>query len=236
MQDQFTRTRALLGKEAMEGLAQSSVAIFGLGGVGGYTAEALARSGIGCLALFDHDTVDITNLNRQIIATHKTVGLSKVQVVAERAREINPQIKVEPYSVFYGPETADDYDLSRYDYIVDAVDTVTAKLELVTRAHRANTPIISAMGTGNKLDPTAFMVTDLFQTKEDPLARVMRKELRKRGITALRVVCSEEQPRKPLEEIDPGNSTRRGIPASSAFVPGTAGLILAAEVVKALIT
>ena len=236
MQDQFSRTRALLGQAAIDRLARSSVAIFGIGGVGGYAVEALARSGVGHLALFDPDKVCITNLNRQIVATHKTVGAYKVDVMAERILDINPAAKVKPHRIFYGPEVADAFDFAGYDYIVDAVDTVTAKLELAARAAEAGTPIISAMGAANKLDPTAFRVMDLFETENDALARVMRKELRKRGITALRVVCSEEVARAQLEPIDPTGSARRQIPASNAFVPGTAGLILAGEVVKALIS
>jgi len=236
MQDQFSRTRALFGQMAIDRLARSRVAIFGIGGVGGYTAEALARSGVGHLALFDPDKVCITNLNRQIVATHRTVGAYKVDVMAERILDINPTAKVEPHRVFYGPDVADTYDFTQYDYIVDAVDTVTAKLELADRAAAADTPIISAMGAANKLDPTAFEVTDIFRTKNDPLARIMRRELRARGIEALRVVYSKEPARTPVEELplDPGSS-RRQIPASNAFVPGTAGLILAGEVVKALI-
>ena len=235
MQDQFSRTQALLGKPAIDRLMQSRVAIFGLGGVGGHTAEALARSGVGHFALFDSDKVDITNLNRQIIATHKTVGEYKVDVMKARILDINPNAAVDPHRVFYGPDTAENFDFSQYDYIVDAIDTVTAKLELITRANQAGTPIISAMGAANKLDPTAFRVKDLFETQNDSLARVMRRELRRRGITSLRVVCSDETPRTPVEVIDRAGSTRRQIPASCAFVPGTAGLILAGEVVKALI-
>jgi len=249
MQDQFSRTRALLGQAALQRLAESHVAIFGLGGVGGHTTEALARSGGGHFALFDDDKICLTNLNRQIIATHETLGRYKVEVMAERILAINPKAKIERHQVFYGPKVADRFDLSAYDYIVDAIDTVTAKLELITRAAEAKTPIISAMGTANKLDPTAFTVTDIFQTENDPLARVMRRELRRRGITALPVVYSRETARKPLEDLTTACkqncvcppdvartcTVRRQIPASSAFVPGTAGLILAAEVVKALI-
>ncbi|MCL2563335.1 MAG: tRNA threonylcarbamoyladenosine dehydratase [Oscillospiraceae bacterium] len=248
-QDQFSRTRALLGGAAIDRLAQSRVAIFGLGGVGGYTAEALVRSGVGHFALFDDDQICLTNLNRQIIATHKTVGAYKVDVMAERIRDINPKAEVEAHRVFYGPDVADNFDFSRYDYIIDAIDTVTAKLELVTRAAAAGVPIISAMGTANKLDPTAFEVTDIFRTENDPLARVMRRELRARGVEALRVVYSKEPAQKPMEDLmkacrqncvcppDVARTchSRRQIPASNAFVPGTAGLILAGEVVKALI-
>jgi len=248
MQDQFSRTRALLGQAAIHRLNESRVAIFGLGGVGGHTVEALVRSGVGHFALFDDDKICLTNLNRQIIATHQTVGAYKVDVMKERILDINPRAQVETHRVLYGPAEADEFDLGNYDYIVDAIDTVTAKLELVSRAHAAGTPIVSAMGTANKLDPTAFSVTDIFQTENDPLARVMRRELRKRGVTALRVVYSREKARKPLEDLTKACkqncvcppdvardcTVRRQIPASSAFVPGTAGLILAAEVVKAL--
>ncbi|MCL2843415.1 MAG: tRNA threonylcarbamoyladenosine dehydratase [Oscillospiraceae bacterium] len=248
-QDQFSRTRALIGQGAMERLAESHVAIFGLGGVGGHTAEALARSGVGELSLFDDDQICLTNLNRQIIATHKTVGAFKADTMAERILEINPNAKVHPHRVFYGPEVAEQFDLAQYDYVVDAIDTVTAKLELAVRAYGADTPIICAMGTANKLDPTAFVVTDIFDTESDPLARVMRRELRKRGIEHLRVVYSNEPAKKPVEDlakacrqncICPADvartcTNRRQIPASSAFVPGVAGLILAGEVIKALI-
>jgi len=238
----------LLGAPAIEKLSESNVAIFGLGGVGCHTVEALARSGVGRLALFDDDKICLTNLNRQIIETHKTVGAYKANIMAERVLEINPKAIVEPHRVFYDPETAKDFDLARYDYIVDAVDTVTAKLELVARAAKANTPIISAMGTANKLDPTAFTVTDIYETENDPLARVMRRELRRRGVASLKVVYSKEAAIKPIEDtahdckrncICPPDvartcTIRRQIPASTAFVPGVAGLILAGEVVKAL--
>ena len=249
MLDQFSRTRMLLGAPTMERLSKSSVAIFGIGGVGGHTVEALVRSGLGRVAIFDDDKVCLTNLNRQIIATRETVGRNKVEVMAERIKSINPDTEVETHQVFYGPDIADRFDLGKYDYIVDAVDTVTAKLELVKRANAANVPIISSMGAANKLDPTAFEVTDIFQTANDPLARVMRRELRARGIEALRVVYSKEPAQKPVEDLvkacrqncvcppDVARTchSRRQIPASSAFVPGVAGLILAGEVVKALV-
>ena len=248
-QDQFSRTRALIGKAAMERLAESHVAIFGLGGVGGHAVEALVRSGVGELSLFDDDKICLTNLNRQIIATRKTVGAYKADTMAERVLDINPNAVVHPQRVFYGPEVADQIDLAQFDYVIDAIDTVTAKLELATRAAESGTPIICAMGAANKLDPTAFEVTDIFQTKHDPLARVMRRELRKRGIERLRVVYSNEPARKPVEDLVKACSqncvcptdvartctARRQIPASNAFVPGTAGLILAGEVIKALI-
>jgi len=235
MQDQFSRTRALLGQAAIDRLAESRVAIFGLGGVGGHATEALARTGVGHFAIFDNDTICITNLNRQIIATHRTVGRYKTDVMAERILEINPNAAVEAHRVFYGPDVAGDFDFSAYDYIVDAIDTVSAKLELVARAAAANTPIICAMGAANKLDPTAFEVTDIFRTEQDALARVMRRELRKRGIESLKVVYSKEAAQKQAEPLPLINTVRRQIPASNAFVPGTAGLILAGEVVKALI-
>ena len=249
MLDQFSRTRMLLGTSAMERLAESTVAIFGIGGVGGHTVEALVRSGLGRIAIFDDDKICLTNLNRQIIATRDTVGQSKVEVMAERIRSINPKIEIETHQVFYGPEVADQFDFSKYDYIVDAVDTVTAKLELVKRANTAGTPIISSMGAANKLDPTAFEVTDIYKTQNDPLARVMRRELRKLEIKSLKVVYSKEKARKPIEDtssdckqncICPPDvartcTSRRQIPASNAFVPGTAGLIIAGAVICDLV-
>ncbi len=249
MLNQFSRTELLLGKDAMETLKNSRVAVFGIGGVGGYTVEALARSGVGTLDLVDDDKICLTNINRQIYATTKTVGEYKVDVAAERIREINPHAVVNTYKTFYLPETADTFDFSSYDYIVDAVDTVTAKLELVVNAKGAGVPIISAMGAGNKLDPTAFEVADIYSTSVCPLARVMRRELKKRGIESLKVVYSKEEPLTPIEdeEISCRNhcicppdvarncSSRRQIPGSTAFVPSVAGLILAAEVVKDLI-
>ena len=234
MADQFSRTRMLLGREAMEQLSKSSVAVFGIGGVGGHTVEALVRSGVGRIAIFDHDTICLTNLNRQIIATHETVGRSKVEVMAERIKSINPKVEVEAQQVFYGTDVADQFDLGKYDYIVDAVDTVTAKLELVKRANAAGVPIVSSMGAANKLDPTAFEVRDIYKTQDDALARVMRRELRKLGVKALKVVYSKEKALKPVEDTDE-QSTRRQIPASNAFVPGTAGLILASVVIRDLI-
>ena len=248
MQDQFSRSRMILGEAAMGRLFQSSVAVFGVGGVGGYTVEALTRSGIGHIALFDDDKICLTNLNRQIIANHDTVGQYKVDVMEERALAINPRAKIESHRVFYGPDTAEDFDLGRYDYIVDAVDTVTAKLELVSRAKQANIPIISCMGTANKLDPTAFVVTDIYETQGDALARIMRRELRKRGIEGLKVVYSKEEALKPIEgtaddcrencicppDVARTCTIRRQIPGSNAFVPAVAGLILAGEVVRAL--
>ncbi|MBR4054137.1 MAG: tRNA threonylcarbamoyladenosine dehydratase [Clostridia bacterium] len=221
----FSRTESLLGEEAMERLKASRVAVFGIGGVGGYAAEALARSGVGALDLIDHDTVSFSNLNRQIIALRSTVGRKKVEVMAERISDINPEINVRAYDTFYLPETAHLFDFSAYDYVVDAIDTVSGKLALVEQAKAAGTPIICAMGAGNKTDPTAFRVADISQTKVCPLAKVMRVELRKRGITDVKVVYSEEPPLIPLEE---------GVPGSLAFVPSAAGLMMAGEVVRHL--
>ena len=235
--DQLSRTRLLLGREAMEKLKNARVAVFGLGGVGGYVVEALARSGIGALDLIDHDTVSLTNINRQLLATHSTVGKSKSQAAADRVLDIDPTIRVHVHETFYLPETADRFDFTQYDYVVDAIDTVTGKLMLATAAQAAGTPIISSMGTGNKLDPTAFRVADISQTRGCPLARIMRKECRKRGIERLKVVYSEEEPipsrsEESAEELPEG---RRSLPGSVAFVPSVAGLILASEVIKDLI-
>ena len=218
----FVRTELLLGRDAIERLQQARVAVFGLGGVGGYVVEALARSGVGALDLIDHDTVSVSNLNRQIFALHSTIGRDKADVAKERVLDINPDIQVTLWKTFYLPDTADQFDLTQYDYIVDAIDTVTGKLELITRAKAAGTPILCAMGTGNKLDPTSFTVTDLSKTAGDGLARVMRKELKKRGITHLKVVYSTELPHKTLfqPEPEPG-STRRSTPGSVPFVPPT---------------
>lgn len=248
MQKEFQRTQLLLGKEAMEKLKNSTVAVFGIGGVGGYTVEALARSGVGNFVLFDDDKVCLTNINRQIIATRKTIGRKKVDVMAERILEINPKANVETHACFYLPENADEYDFTKYDYIVDAIDTVTAKLELIVRAKAANVPIMSSMGAGNKLNPTMLEVADIYKTSMDPLAKVMRHELKKRGIKKLKVVYSKEQPITPIEEDElscknncvcpPGTARkctdRRAIPGSVSFVPSVAGLIIASEVVKDL--
>ncbi len=234
--DQLSRTRLLLGDEAMEKLRRARVAVFGLGGVGGYALEALARSGIGALDLIDHDTISPTNLNRQILATQATLGLSKAQAGADRVRSIDPAIRVTVHQVFYLPDTADRFDFTQYDYIVDAIDTVTGKLLLAQRAQEAGTPIISSMGTGNKLDPTAFRVADISQTQGCPLARIMRKECKKRGIHRLKVVWSPEEPvqaqcQAGTEELPEG---RRALPGSVAYVPAVAGLILAGEVIRDL--
>ena len=237
MLNQFSRTQLLLGSEAMEYLAQCRVAVFGVGGVGGYAVEALARSGIGALGLIDDDKVCLTNLNRQLHATHSTVGKYKVDAAEQRIRDINPDCRVTTYKTFFLPATEDQFDFSQYDYVVDAIDTVKGKLALAEKAQAAGTPIICAMGAGNKLDPTAFRVADIYQTSVCPLARVIRTECRKRGIKKLKVVYSRETPTRPLGEIPaderPGSS-RRDIPGSTAFVPAAAGLIIAGEVIKDL--
>ena len=237
MLNQFSRTQLLLGPEAMQHLAECRVAVFGIGGVGGYTVEALARSGIGALDLVDDDKVCLTNLNRQLHATRSTVGHYKVDAAAERIRDINPDCRVTTYRTFFLPETEDRFDFTQYDYVVDAIDTVKGKLALVEKAKAAGTPIICAMGAGNKLDPTAFRVADIYRTSVCPLARVMRSECRKRGIKQLKVVYSTETPVRPLGEVpadDRRGSVRRDIPGSTAFVPAAAGLIIAGEVVKGL--
>lgn len=230
-----------MGAEAIEKLQRSRVAVFGIGGVGGYAVEALARSGIGTLDLIDHDRVTLTNLNRQLHATRETLGQYKVEAAAARIRQINPDCQVNPYTVFYLPETREQFDFSQYDYVVDAIDTVKGKLALAEAAQAAGTPIISSMGAGNKMDPTALRVSDIYKTSVCPLARVMRSECRKRGIRQLKVVYSTEPPLRPLEdaaacrEESPGAPVRRDIPGSTAFVPAAAGLIIAGEVVKDLI-
>ena len=248
MLNQFSRTELLFGKEAMEKLAASRVAIFGIGGVGGFTVEALVRSGVGTVDLIDDDKVCLTNINRQIFATCKTVGKYKVDVAEERLHEINPDAVVNTYKTFYSPETAGQFDFTQYDYIVDAIDTVTGKLELVMNANAAHTPIISSMGAGNKVDPTAFEVTDIYKTSVCPLARVMRYELKRRGIKKLKVVYSKEPPLTPIDDMaiscrehcicPPGTARkctqRRQVPGSNAFVPSVVGLIIAGEVIKDL--
>ena len=236
MIEQFSRTQLLLGEEAMEKLYRARVAVFGIGGVGGYTVEALARAGIGQLDLIDSDTVSISNINRQILATHSTVGKLKVDVAKDRVLDINPGCVVRTYACFYLPDTADRFDFTQYDYIVDAIDTVTGKLQLVERAYAAGTPIICSMGTGNKLDPAMFQVADISKTSVCPLARIMRKELKKRGIDHVKVVYSQEEALTPVgAEEEAARLGKRQIPGSTAFVPGTAGLILAGEVIKDLI-
>lgn len=248
MLNQFSRTELLLGKEAMNKLENSRVAVFGIGGVGGYVCEALVRSGVGTFDLIDDDKVCLTNLNRQIIATRKTVGQYKTEVMRDRILDINPKADVRIHNCFYLPENAADFDFSEYDYVVDAVDTVTAKIELIMRAKEAGTPVISSMGAGNKLDASAFRVADIYKTKVCPLAKVMRRELKKRGVKKLKVVYSEEQPIRPIEDMaiscrshcicPPGAAhkctERRDIPGSVAFVPSVAGLIIAGEVIKDL--
>lgn len=249
MLNQFSRTELLLGKEAMEKLNNSKVAIFGIGGVGGYTAEALVRSGVGTLDLIDDDKVCLTNINRQIFATRKTVGKYKVDVAEERLHDINPDVIINTHKTFYMPDTAEQFDFSQYDYIVDAIDTVTGKITLVVNADKSGTPIISSMGAGNKLDASAFEVADIYSTSVCPLARVMRTELRKRKIKSLKVVYSKEKTITPVDDMaisckqhcicPPGTARkctqRRQVPGSTAFVPSVVGLIIAGEVVKDLI-
>ncbi|MBQ6152488.1 MAG: tRNA threonylcarbamoyladenosine dehydratase [Ruminococcus sp.] len=240
MTNEFSRAQLLLGAEGMEKLKKTRVAVFGVGGVGGYACEALARSGVGAIDLIDHDTVSLTNINRQIIALHSTIGRYKCDVMKDRILDINPSCQVTVYNTFYTKENADSFDLSLYDYIVDAIDTVSAKLMLIEKASAANTPIISSMGAGNKLDPTRFEVADIYSTSVCPLARVMRKELKKRGIEQLKVVYSKEEALSPVYDDenayeDKGSVAGRPAPGSVAFVPSVAGLILAGEVVKDLI-
>ena len=232
--EQFTRTELLLGEAAMRKLASSRVAVFGIGGVGGYTVEALARSGIGALDLIDSDRVALSNLNRQIIATLDTVGQYKVDAAAARIASINPECRVTVYRLFFTPETQNQFDFTQYDYVVDAIDTVTGKLALAECAEAAGTPVISAMGAGNKLDPTAFRVADINDTSVCPLAKVMRRECRRRGIRHLKVVYSQEEPLQPLGRPAEEDSVRRSIPGSTAFVPPVTGLIIAGEVIKDL--
>lgn len=236
MPDQFSRTELLFGREAMEKLAAARVAVFGVGGVGGYAVEALARSGVGALDLIDSDTISLTNINRQLLATHDSIGKSKVEVARQRVLSINPACTVTTHQVFYLPETEAQFDFTRYDYIIDAIDTVSGKLALIVNAQKAGTPIICSMGAGNKLDPTAFRVADIYETSADALARVIRKECRKRGIAHLKVVYSQEEARRPLAEaqapLSPPGTTRKDVPGSTAFVPSVAGLILAGEVIK----
>ena len=240
MSDQFIRTRLLVGDEPLERLQNAKAAVFGVGGVGGYAVEALARSGVGALHLYDDDTVSESNLNRQIAALHSTLGQPKAEVMARRVRDINPGCQVEAIRLFYLPQSADQVDLSQYDYVIDCIDTVAAKLELVTRCIALQVKIISAMGTGNKFDPSALVVTDISKTQGCPLARTMRKELRKRGVNHLKVVYSTELPTSPLRSGDyeppeatntrPGSTARRDTPGSTPFVPAAAGLLLASTV------
>lgn len=248
MLNQFSRTQLLLGEEAMNELNKKRVAIFGIGGVGGYVCEALVRSGVGHFDIIDDDKVCLTNLNRQIIATRKTVGKYKVEVMKERMLDINPNAEINMHKCFFLPENADDFDFKSYDYVVDAVDTVTAKIELIMRAQKDNVPIISAMGAGNKLDAGRLKIADIYDTKVCPLARVMRRELKKRNVKKLKVVYSDEQPIRPLEDMSiscrtncicpPGAehkcTERRDIPGSTAFVPAVAGLLIAGEIINDL--
>ena len=246
MLNQFSRTQLLLGESAMQELANKRVAVFGIGGVGGYACEALVRSGIGAFDLIDDDKVCLTNLNRQIIATRKTVGKYKTEVMKERMLEINQNVDVRIHNCFFLPENADEFPFDEYDYIIDAVDTVTAKISIIMKANELGIPVISSMGAGNKLDPTAFRVADIYKTRVCPLAKVMRRELKKRGVKKLKVVYSEEQPTRPIEDMSiscrtncicpPGAehkcTERRDIPGSVAFVPSVVGLIIAGEVIK----
>ena len=246
MLNQFSRTELLFGKEAMQKLASARVAVFGIGGVGGFTVEALARSGVGAIDLIDDDKVCLTNINRQIIALRSTVGKYKVDVAKERLKGINPDIKINTYKTFYTPETADLFDFTQYDYVVDAIDTVTGKIELAVNAQKSGTPIISSMGAGNKLNPEKFEVADIYETSVCPLARVMRRELKSRGIKRLKVVYSKEKALTPIDDmaisckencICPPDTqrkctARRQVPGSTAFVPSVAGLIIAGEVIK----
>lgn len=239
MENQFIRTQMLVGKQGMEKLKNSTVAVFGVGGVGGYTVEALARSGVGKIVVVDNDTVSLSNINRQIIATHDTVGMQKVDAVEQRIKAINPDCTVIKHNCFFLKETADMFDFSAYDYVVDAIDTVSGKIELVLNAKSVGTPIICSMGAGNKLDPTQFEVADISKTSVCPLARVMRRELKKRGVNHLKVVYSKEEAVKPCENVELKTEKdferRRALPGSVAFVPSVAGLIIAGEVVKDLI-
>ena len=237
MGNKFDRTKRLLGTDAMEKLNNSHVAVFGIGGVGGHAADALARSGIGEITIVDSDEVAESNINRQLIATTKTVGRKKVEVMKAHLLEINPEVKVHAHDCFFLPETKAKFDFSKYDYVIDAVDTVTAKLALVEACQESGVPIVSSMGAGNKLDPTAFEVTDIYKTSVCPLAKVMRKELKARGIKHLKVVYSKEIPLEPIEDVDfisDESRKRRATPGSIAFVPSVAGLILAGEVIKDL--
>lgn len=238
MPDQFSRTRLLIGGSGVEALKKARVAVFGVGGVGGYAVEALARCGVGALDLIDNDVVSLTNLNRQIYALHSTLGRFKTDVARERVLDINPACEVRTYRVFFTPETADEFDFAAYDCVIDAIDTVTGKIELVMRAQAAGAPIISSMGAGNKMDPSAFEAADIYKTSVCPLARVMRRELKARGVKSLRVVYSKEPPVTPLESGEDAPeriASRRSIPGSVAFVPSAAGLIIAGEAVKVIL-
>lgn len=240
MADQYSRTQLLLGADGLDKLRNARVAVFGLGGVGGYAVEALARSSVGQLDLIDDDAINLTNLNRQVLALHSTIGMPKVEAAKRRILDIDPTIRVRTYQTFYLPETAGEFDFSKYDYVIDAIDTVTGKLELIARAKSVGVPIISCMGTGNKLDPTDFRVSDISKTRGCALARIMRKECAKRGIKGVKVVWSEELPQETqmspeeFQEAQREGSSRRALPGSTAFVPGVAGLIMAGEVIRDL--
>ena len=234
MLEQFSRTALLLGSDSIDRLNNSRVAVFGIGGVGGYVCEALVRSGVGSFDLIDNDTVSITNLNRQIIATHSTVGKYKTEVMKERMLDINPSANITVHNCFFLPENAEDFHFNEYDYVVDAVDTVTAKIELILRAQQANTPVISSMGAGNKLDPSRFRIADIYDTSVCPLAKVMRRELKKRGVVSLKTVYSDEPPLTPLSGISNEVTSKRALPGSTAFVPAVAGLVIAGEIIKDL--
>lgn len=234
MINQFSRTELLYGKAAIEKLGKSRVAVFGIGGVGGYTVEALVRSGIGALDIIDNDVVSLTNINRQIIATHKTMGMNKVDAAEERMLSINPQLQLKKYNVFFTPQNSADFDFTAYDYVVDAIDTVTGKIELVMQAQKAGVPIISSMGAGNKRNAAVLEVADIYATSVCPLARVMRTELKKRNVKKLKVVYSKELPIKPVCQSEESPGERRSIPGSTAFVPSAAGLIIAGEIINDL--
>lgn len=231
---QFSRTQLILGEEAMKKLSESRVAVFGIGGVGGHAVEALVRSGIGAIDIIDNDTVSETNINRQIVALRSTVGRYKVDVAKERISDINPDCRVNAYRIFYTPETASEFDFTQYDYVVDAIDTVTGKIELVMNAQKCGTPVISSMGAGNKINPEMFEVADIYQTSVCPLARVMRNELKKRGVKKLKVVYSKEKAMTSVCQSDEQNEFRRTLPGSTAFTPSVAGLIIAGEIIKDL--
>lgn len=232
MREEFIRTEMLFGSEAMERLAAARVAVFGIGGVGGHVVEALARSGVGALDLIDNDKVAKSNINRQIIAAHSTIGEYKTEAAAKRIRDIAPDCVVRTYNTFFMPDTAGEFDFTQYAYVVDAIDTVTGKIEIIMRAKAAGVPVISSMGAGNKVDPTAFEVADIYKTSVCPLARVMRREMKKRGVRSLKVVYSKEEALTPIEGLCNDGGARRSVPGSNAFVPSVAGLIIAGEVIK----
>ncbi|MBR5164630.1 MAG: tRNA threonylcarbamoyladenosine dehydratase [Ruminococcus sp.] len=234
MREEFVRTAMIFGETAMTKLAASRVAVFGVGGVGGHVVEALARSGVGALDLIDNDRVAPSNINRQIVAVHSTIGMLKVEAAELRVRDIAPDCKVRTYPTFFMPETADEFDFTQYDYVVDAIDTVTGKIEIIMRAKAAGVPVISSMGAGNKVDPTAFEVADIYKTSVCPLSRVMRREMKKRGVKSLKVVYSKEEALTPIAGLCEDSGSRRSTPGSNAFVPSVAGLIIAGEVIKEL--